>query len=275
VDVDERVWEGDAWGAAIEACGREDREGGALVYEARYCSVCPDLAGYKCCAKSVTFSYGDGKEEEKEVEVEGCGLLLCEKCMELMGKGIAAGFDRGHESLDALVGEAARAKLIYPLGVRADAEFITMDGELMMRIGQGMGGDSEEEEVKSEVDKNEEMREEKRGKGKDMSFFSPPPVPKSASIDFKGKGGKMDMSYHTPTRSSTGIMAKQSPRVWIGDLKEGGWMNDEVVEKKVDTVSFGPEIKGAKAKGKSKWWDKEKTVWGEVEVIELSSGDES
>jgi hypothetical protein len=83
------------------------------------------------------------------------------------------------------------------------------------------------------------------------------------------------MSYHTPRLGSTGIMAKQSPRVWIGDLKEGGWMNDDFMKKKVDTVSFGPEIKGGEAKGKSKWWDKEKGVWGEVEVIELSSGDES
>ena len=75
-------------------------------------------------------------------------------------------------------------------------------------------------------------------------------------------------------------------------------MNDEVVETKAQTqMSFGVEIevssgmrgsnmerKGigfgeeVKASGKttemSRWWDKEKREWGEVEVIELSSDDE-
>ncbi|KAE9376122.1 hypothetical protein N431DRAFT_371182 [Stipitochalara longipes BDJ] len=286
VDVDERVWDPDAWSAAIEACGREDKEGGRLVNEASYCSVCPDLAGFKCCAPSFSF----GEEGEEEGEVEGCGLLLCEKCMEMMGKGIAAGFSRGSESLDALVGEAARARLLYPLGVRADAEFITTDGELMMRIGQGMGADGEDFDVSNSPNspsrftanqsytETPKARKADKGKGKDMSFFSPPPVLNSTYPDSKGKGKEKDMGYATPTRGERG--KQESPRVWIGELNGGLWMNDEVVEGKEERkMSFGGEIGSRKAKMgrkvKSTMWDKEKKVWGEVEVIELSSDDES
>ena len=266
VDQDERVWdEGEVWDAALEACER-------LVLEAKYCSVCPELAGYKCCAPSFSFT------DEEEGEVEGCGLWLCDKCMELMGKGIAAGFSRGKESLDALVGEAARAKLLYPIGVRADAEFITSDGELMMRLGQGMGADGSDVEnfgspVREKYVQIPEPKKVDKGKGKDMSFFSP--LPATSYTGSKGKGKEKDISYHTPKRETQRL--QESPHVWIGDLKGGGWMNDVVVEGQEERkVVFGGEIAGKTLKkGKSTVWDKEKRGWGEVEVIELSSGDES
>jgi len=272
VDQDERVWDEDAWADALEASGLEGKISEGLLVEAKYCSVCPDLANYKCCAPSISFG------EDGEKVVEGCGLWLCEKCMVLMGKGLAAGFDRGKESLDALVGEAASARLLYPVGVRADAEFITTDGELMMRIGQGMGADDDdvENEIVEETRVDSPVRKIDKGKGKDMSFFSPLPAPPRNS-DLKGKGKERDLSYFNPKRETK--TDQQSPHVWIGDLKGGGWM-DDVVERR--EMKFGGEFDTGKGKWKagkkgrsSTVWDKEKKVWGEVEVIELSSGDES
>jgi hypothetical protein len=166
--------------------------------------------------------------------------------------------------------------------VRADAEFLTSDGELMVRVGQGMGSDVSLHHRKDRDSDEDELEVVKprtldKGKGKDMSYFG---------ID-NGKG------------------EQTTPRVWIGDFSGGGWM-DEVVETKAQTqtsfeakleagvatamagggakmetkmerkaITFGEEIRASgKAKELSRWWDKEKGEWGEIEVIELSDDED-
>jgi hypothetical protein len=196
-------------------------------------------------------------------------VLYCVLRLWLQGKGISADADAGgSESLDAVIGEAGRAKLLYPNGVRADAEFLTSDGELMVRVGQGMSSDVDDEGGKLEV----KPRQLDKGKGKDMSYFTSPGI-------HKGK-------------------EKQTPRVWIGDLSGGGWMDEtkaqtqrsvgtklEVgvakamagggVEMERKAIKFGEEIRASgKAKELSRWWDKDKGGWGEVEVIELSDDED-
>jgi hypothetical protein len=82
VDIDPRVWDEEAWAASCEAIHAQDWEGARLVYEAKYCSVCPDLAHFACGTQSFALDGGQG---------EGCGLLLCERCKDMMGHCFKAG----------------------------------------------------------------------------------------------------------------------------------------------------------------------------------------
>ena len=92
VDVDPRVWDEQAWNASCEAIHAQDWQGARLVYEARYCSVCPDLAHFACCTQSFAL---DGEREE------GCGLLLCERCKDMMGHCFKAGISGTYISCTA------------------------------------------------------------------------------------------------------------------------------------------------------------------------------
>jgi hypothetical protein len=92
VDVDPRVWDEQAWNASCRAIHAQDWQGARLVYEARYCSVCPDLAHFACCTQSFAL---DGEREE------GCGLLLCERCKDMMGHCFKAGISGTYISCTA------------------------------------------------------------------------------------------------------------------------------------------------------------------------------
>ncbi len=59
-------------------------------------------------------------------------------CEALTRHALRAGIVSGCETIDAIVAEVSNNKLLYPAGVRADAEFLTSEGELVMRIRQGM-----------------------------------------------------------------------------------------------------------------------------------------
>jgi hypothetical protein len=67
------------------------------------------------------------------------------RCEALTKHTLRAGIVSGNETIDAIVAETSRNRLLYPAGVRADSHFLTSSGELVMRMRQGMGMGSENE----------------------------------------------------------------------------------------------------------------------------------
>lgn len=275
-----KVWDDKAWYAAGEALKHNDDEGGALILNAKWCSICPNLAKFKCTTKQdLNISISEGED--------GCGLLLCGECRELMGKCVQAGFENGKMVMDAMIGEVERNRLLYWNGVRADAEFLTSEGELMFRIGQGMGCE--------EVEGEEEVVEVK---GKGMGMLEAPYLKRGGGENLKGKG--KEVVSHGAER---GWINDQSKEVTFGakievDIAErmsgagggvgrsgnvggmGTWRGmDEVggdggigSVKQRKAINYGEEVK---ASGKGK--EKSRFLGGEVkestEVIELSDDD--
>jgi hypothetical protein len=186
IEIDPKVHDDEAWAESVDALQDGDEVRGALVLNSKWCSVCPELASFTCaCPPCYTLS-GDlsfsttslsGQDEEHERD-EGCGLLLCAGCKELFDKCLLANIRGGSEVLDRVVGETMANRYLYRRGVRADAEFLTSEGELMVRIGQGMEMEMEMEmsEV-CEEDQNSGVEEEQgigwKGKGKEVEVFSP------------------------------------------------------------------------------------------------------
>ncbi|KAH6721723.1 hypothetical protein BKA61DRAFT_729218 [Leptodontidium sp. MPI-SDFR-AT-0119] len=142
-EIDMRVFDDRKWGEAVDAYKAGDEKGAELVRSAKWCSVCPAAAALKCCSPQLFDENGEPVSQHGHGHggggCEGCGLLLCEDCAELMGKLIKGGARTGAKQLDAIVREVKGNKWRYAEGVRADAEFLTSAGELLRRIGQGMG----------------------------------------------------------------------------------------------------------------------------------------
>jgi hypothetical protein len=67
------------------------------------------------------------------------------RCEALTKHTLRAGIVSGNETIDAIVAETSRNRLLYTAGVRADSHFLTSSGELVMRMRQGMGMGSEDE----------------------------------------------------------------------------------------------------------------------------------
>lgn len=88
-----------------------------------WCSVCPSPAGFGCRKRQQ-----DGHEKEEEaLGGIGCGLRLCESCAVVLVNECEGSLER----LVKRVGEDGEEGL----GVRADAEFLLKEGELLRRVG--------------------------------------------------------------------------------------------------------------------------------------------
>lgn len=153
--LDPGVFQGEEWEKAIEAFEKGDGEGSGLVLGAKWCSVCPAFAEYRCVAAQED----GGIDGEIDMDIQGkrgrcgCGLLLCENCKDLLGK-IEREKKISHAAkdmnvLDQLVQMVGGDKFHYPIGVRADVSFLTTDGELNSRLGQGFGEDMDSEDPPS------------------------------------------------------------------------------------------------------------------------------
>ncbi|RMZ29689.1 hypothetical protein D0859_06217 [Hortaea werneckii] len=92
---------------------------GELRQQDRWCSVCPSLASYECEAASSVDLLGH--------VCQGCGLSLCETCMNLADK------HRGdlQQMLSVLKDEPSDER---PLGLRADWSLLKQDGLLMRYV---------------------------------------------------------------------------------------------------------------------------------------------
>ncbi|KAE8448830.1 hypothetical protein EG329_008832 [Mollisiaceae sp. DMI_Dod_QoI] len=153
-EIDGKVFDDIEWDKATRAVHAGDLEGGKLIMDAKWCSICPNLATSKCCRRQPVLN-----DNGEEVIEDGCGLLLCDACVKLMEKIIdglffnlfsnrvpklantsrKGGVRTNPQILDALIRVIVSQSYRFPDGVRADASFLTEGGELMVRLGQGMG----------------------------------------------------------------------------------------------------------------------------------------
>ena len=142
------------WGKAVKAYESGDMQGAELVRSAKWCSVCPAAAALKCCSPQLFDENGEpitAQQHTRGEGYEGCGLLLCEACAELLRKLIRGGARTGGRQLDHMVAEVKRNRWRFTEGVRADAEFLTSGGELLRRIGEGMGASEGMMDVEGEM----------------------------------------------------------------------------------------------------------------------------
>jgi hypothetical protein len=161
-DLDERIFHLEEWGRAHAALAAGDDEGGRLVRESRWCSVCPALAEYGCVAAEEDDGC-DCDDDGEEVEVKcakGCGFVLCVNCNDLLGKiEREKEFSRNAQEmnvLDRLVRMVDADKYYYPIGARADASFLTTEGELNQRLEHGFGRDGDVESDNDEDDEGDD-----------------------------------------------------------------------------------------------------------------------
>lgn len=177
---------------------------GKLLKEAKWCSICPSLADFKCCQEQIGFN-GDGEE----VTVKGCGLYLCEDCEVLMGKAftglclplppsafhfnsmITGGVTRNPEIIATVIGIIESQSYRFQTGVRADASFLTNEGELMVRLQQNFGQKDVEDSTDVRPDaftgqepKNKYGHDDEHGDSDDVG----PPAKQFKGPDLKGKG---------------------------------------------------------------------------------------
>lgn len=141
-DIDPRIYaSSEDWYRAVVALENGDEEGSRLVLNAKWCSVCPAIAEYRCVAPQDDII--DDEFDEEERSRCGCGLLLCANCKDLLGKIEGekrfARAVREMNVLDRLVRMVGSDKFHYTAGARADASFLTSDGELNQRLEHGFG----------------------------------------------------------------------------------------------------------------------------------------
>ena len=167
-DIDPRVYNEREFERAVVALQSGDKEGSRLVTEARWCSVCPALAEHRCIAKQENILVDEDDfdvQRQGRYRVEcgnGCGLLLCETCKDLLSKlEIGKMFSlapatRDTNTLDLLVRMVQGDKFHYPIGTRADAGFLTSEGELSRRLEKGFGDDVDMENEGQYSDEEDE-----------------------------------------------------------------------------------------------------------------------
>jgi hypothetical protein len=99
-DQDPMIYDRKLWAQAWHAAARGDMQGAGLILNTKWCSICSTAADYRCCTpQDVMVGMGD------ELEVSGCGLLLCENCHYLIKKiEEQKRFEPGLVVLDRLVG---------------------------------------------------------------------------------------------------------------------------------------------------------------------------
>jgi hypothetical protein len=102
----------------------------------RWCALCPSLAIYQCCTPQEADMWGDPIDPASD-DAEGCGLLLCEDCAVVLGE--------LEGNLDALIDAVGNADAsegegmgIWPMGARADAQFLKQEGLLVNSVCAGV-----------------------------------------------------------------------------------------------------------------------------------------
>ena len=109
--------------------GSDEPQGSGQKIEYKWCSICPSLALYECVTRQETDVMGQ-PIHPKAKAVEGCGLLLCDAC--------AMAITEKEGDLQAVLkkglGRGSNEDGRWPLGWRADAEFLSHDGLLMAAV---------------------------------------------------------------------------------------------------------------------------------------------
>lgn len=89
-----------------------------------WCCVCPSLASFECCRPHDEVETA----EENHGQKLGCGLRLCEDCAVTL-------MTQCRDDLEELVKRKMKDGEEDEFTVRADAEFLTREGELFRRVG--------------------------------------------------------------------------------------------------------------------------------------------
>ena len=166
IEIDPRSFIPGEMEKSVNALLENDKKGGELAEQTKWCSICPTHAAFKCC-------------NSQQNGATGCGLHVCEACQDLMFK-IARNYPNAPESLDRAIHHASRDHFGYEFGVRADASFLSTTGELNLRIQKGFGMELVEEHsdeaISSEGDENEEawdiLERVRKGKGEGKGKWS-------------------------------------------------------------------------------------------------------
>jgi len=125
-----------AWVKALEALANNDLEGGDLILQAKFCSICTSVAEYRCTCEQDPANRAYGAQQH------GCGLLLCEPCNELMEHIVKGKEERQKwEGSDVIVLDRLISMVANGDGggvdsdLRADASFLkSTDGELLQHL---------------------------------------------------------------------------------------------------------------------------------------------
>jgi hypothetical protein len=236
--LDEDTFDEAALGESLIAYDACDQAGGKLALDTKWCAVCRTPAFYECCTPQAFDASGELVPDGQVLH--GCGLVLCGECAQFYGKvekGLrgAVGVDRtsqnwgggshaevsGAEVLSRMVGETKCSLLYDEMGIRADATFLTLSGELMVRMrlgmgqhrgaGAGAGGNGERSEVLELSDSDDEIGDDilgevlRRNKGRINGGIRGPLLSKEIG---KGQGGG-----HGSGRSGSGNRQGKGPRV--------------------------------------------------------------
>ncbi|KAF4637498.1 hypothetical protein G7Y89_g584 [Cudoniella acicularis] len=178
-DLDQRSFNLEALAESFSALtGNGDMKNGQLAVSTRWCSICVSLAQFECCAPQAFDGNGEPIVEGKPHT--GCGLSLCLTCKELLGR-LEGSRGARTQIMDELV--KWRKSELWRFNkhrntenwdwVRADAEFLTSSGELMVRMKQ-----------------IEEKAEEKKDNSGDDEGEDIPEMFKKETLAMKGKGKK-------------------------------------------------------------------------------------
>jgi hypothetical protein len=233
-NFDARSFQPEMLERSFAALAEGDREGGELAMKTKWCSVCVAVAEYKCCTAQ---HYDDSAQQLSNGDVlEGCGLYLCATCNDTFERiEKSKGNNPNVVVVDSLVKIRGDELWKHRKGgddvdrVRADAEFLTSKGELMVRMAQGLtvGGEEQAGASRKELDAGMVgmMKSVGRKKGKEKAkekqkqkevVFGGELTPRKPKVDIKGKGKAVPgVEYE---ESANGYRARsrvsEESRVW-------------------------------------------------------------
>ncbi|KAF2263236.1 hypothetical protein CC78DRAFT_604746 [Lojkania enalia] len=116
----------------------------------KFCSMCVKVASFGCCTPQPSLS--TTRDSEDGALIPGCGLRLCEDCVEKLRKD----FQGDSHAMAAAVDSESKTKFedgkpVASIGdIRADVGFLTTNGLLMKNVEAIVGGD-EDQEMETEI----------------------------------------------------------------------------------------------------------------------------
>ena len=252
IEVDPRITMKGEMEKSIQALLVNDKEGGKLASNTKWCSICPSPAYFRCGAPQVEENLAD----EILPEGSGCGFLVCRDCKDLVTK-IAKYSGSAKEVLDRAVRHAGTDLFTYEFGVRADASFLTSMGELMVRIQKSMGektivGDANDGALSSDGEAGDEeiwTILEEVGKGKWKWNEKQKPVPAGRKASQGMSPGSFWQTQKQPSRAGMGARSKSLPQ--SSSQGSGAGYSQMGVGGRIDDY-FEPEGRGKKIRNTGK-----------------------
>jgi hypothetical protein len=96
----------------------------------RWCSMCFTPASFKCCTRQVSMFSGD----DEDIEIEGCGLRLCNPCEFKLREVFGGDSSVMAETLDHETKPTEQDEELIGQVIRADIGLLGRDGLLMRAL---------------------------------------------------------------------------------------------------------------------------------------------